>query len=425
MDGEDVGLLEVGADTDAGTGGEDTPVLPAEDVGDASGDGSNDTAADSSGQQDADKAEGDKRTLPVQVRNALRKFTQSNPDFAKEFPRFEKDVVGALFARQAINAMGGLPALNQLKETVELHGGVEGIQQMVEEVEASRELDKGFETGDPKVVEGYVRDYPEGFKKIIPTALNALAKNFPEDYNRVGSTILHNTLRNNNLYESVVRIGEALKAGDAKAAVADYDKLVDFLASVQKTGTTQQSDPYEKDRQEIEAQRQSIANERKTAFVDKVRSEVDPMIVRDVNKIVGAALKGRQMEVSARNRLMNEIRGMLANRVHNEPNYSRQWPGVRDAGDHGRAVKFNYAAYSKALPTVVSTVMKDPVWVRYFGGAQQRTVSRPAGERQVNTTVAGRPQIADVDFNRTDKATFLGSRAHGTAWLKSGKQAKW
>lgn len=424
MDGEDVGLLDVGTADESGASEEVVSVLPGEDAGNADSDGADGAATD--GQQGADKGDeqGDRRALPLQIRNAIRKFTQANPEFAKENPRFEKEVVGALFTQKALGELGGIQAVRQLKEAIDLHGGVEGLQEMASEVEGSRALDVGLEKGDPQVIENYVKEFPEGFKRIVPTALDALAKNFPEDYQRVGSTILHNTFRDNRSYDDLGSLGQIIGASKDANAIAAYNRLVDLLTNVQKNATDRKADPYADRAKQLDEREQNIAKQNQTSFLNGVRGEVDNSIVKDVNKMLVTALKGRVMEVPARNRLMNEIRGALATKVHSEPNYSRQWPGVRDAGDHGRAVKFNYAAYAKALPGVVSSIMKDPVWQRYFSGAQ-RPAAQVRTERPANTTVAGRPQIGDVDFNRTDKATFLGSRQHGTAWLKNGKQAKW
>jgi hypothetical protein len=194
---------------------------------------------------------------------------------------------------------------------------------------------------------------------------------------------------------------------------------------VQGQASKSQEDPYADRAKQLDEREGKIAAAQKTAFVDGVRGEVDPMIVRDVNRQIAGALKDRKMEPAARNRLMNEIRGMLANKVHSDANYARQWPGIRDAKDHGRAVKFNYAAYSKALPEIVKGVLKDPVWSRYFGG-NGAAPTRRATPSNGNQAVVGVPSIGDVDFSRTDKSTFLATKSsHGTAWLRTGRQAKW
>jgi hypothetical protein len=421
-DGEDVGLLDAGVvEENADTGGaSDVSALdtateePGNDLGDLV----------QEGEQQDKGAEGDKRTLPVQVRNAIRKFTQANPDFAKENPRFEKEVVGALFTQKALNELGGIQAIRSLKETVEMHGGVEGLQELASEVEGSRALDVGLEKGDPKVIENYVKEFPEGFKRIVPTALDALAKSFPEDYQRLGSNILHNTFRDNRSYEDLGSLGQIIGASKDANAIAAYNRLVDLLTNVQKNATSKQADPYADRAKQLDEREQSLAKKDQTSFLNGVRAEVDTAVVKDVNKMIAAALKGRVMEPQARNRFLNEVRTAIATKVHSEPNYSRQWPGVRDAADHGRAVKFNYAAYSKAIPAAVSSTMKDPVWRSYFNGAAKAAPTART-ERPANATVTGRPAIGDVDFSRTDKATFLGSRTHGQAYLRNGKIAKW
>jgi hypothetical protein len=414
MADEDVGLLDAGAETDTASDvSEDVAEVPGSDQADA------DRGTEVDGGQDQADKPGDGRTVPVKWREAIAKVKESDPALAKELSR-------SYWKTQQYEKLGAPAELQSLKEAVELHGGIEGIQGIVEEVEAARALDGGLEKGDPQVVEGYVRDFPEGFKKIVPVALSALAKNFPESYEKIGATILHNTFAGRQIYDAAARLGAALKAGDAKAAVADYDKIVDLLLYVQGQASKSQEDPYADRAKQLEEKEQAIAKQERTGFVDRVRNVVDPMIVRDVNKQIATALKGRAMEPAARDRFLNEIRGKLADKVHSDQNYARQWPGVRDARDHDRAVKFNYAAYAKALPAIVTSVMKDPVWSRYFSGGGAALVRRAASSGNGNQPIVGVPSIADVDFNRTDKSTFLATKSsHGTAWLKTGKQAKW
>jgi hypothetical protein len=411
MADEDVGLLEVGAED---TGGSE--VVETDD-GAVPGESEQDLHPEGDQPEGTDKP-GDGRTVPVKWREAIAKVKESDPALAKELSR-------SYWKAQQYEKLGPPMELQAIKEAVELHGGIEGVQQIVEEVEAARALDGGLEQGDPQVVEGYVRDFPEGFKKIVPVALSALAKNFPESYEKLGSQILHNTFSNGQIYDAASRLGTALKAGDAKAAIADYDKIVNLLLYVQGQASKSQEDPYADRAKQLDEREGKIAAAQKTEFVNGVRNKVDPMIVRDVNKQIAASLKGRVMEPQARDRFLNEIRGKLADKVHSEPNYARQWPGVRDARDPDRAVKFNYAAYSKALPAIVTSVMKDPVWSRYFSGGGTAPARR-ATPSNGNQAVVGVPSIGDVDFSRTDKSTFLATKSsHGTAWLRTGKQAKW
>jgi hypothetical protein len=122
------------------------------------------------------------------------------------------------------------------------------------------------------------------------------------------------------------------------------------------------------------------------------------------------------------NRVRSEVTAEIKQLLISQADYGKRYETVMGAGDRDKAIKFIVDNASRNMSKAVQTVLK---YRNLLGGNGVRLVSKPAPKGGSSPVVAGRPSIADVDFSKTDKATFLGSRTHGTAWLKSGKQAKW
>src|SRR2546430_4301217 len=150
MDGEMDGAIVIENEGGAGggegggeSGGElDEEITPGGEEDQGGGEGGDDDHGDD-GQQDGD------RRLPLDVRKAVREITTQNPDFAKRFPKFEKEITGALFTRQQVESLGGLRSISDTFEKLETYGGLDGIEEMAADAESSKQLEQGLERGDP------------------------------------------------------------------------------------------------------------------------------------------------------------------------------------------------------------------------------------------------------------------------------------
>ncbi|HEX8797365.1 MAG TPA: hypothetical protein VF772_02070, partial [Terriglobales bacterium] len=118
--------------------------------------------------------------------------------------------------------------------------------------------------------------------------------------------------------------------------------------------------------------------------------------------------------------------------VNTAPGYAEKYKAMMNAGDHQRAVQFIVANVRQKLPQVIKRVLRDfnlGGGQRLAGGGGPRRVAGGGGPRgHSGTTVTGRPKTSEIDFTRTDKASYLasiGEGRHGQAWRKDGKIAKW
>lgn len=416
MEGEDVGLLDVQSD------GADSEVIESDVAsgGDSgvSGDGENQQLSriDERSDTNADQQDkpGDQRTIPGKWKEAIARVKESDPALAKELSR-------AYFKTQQIDKLGSTAELTALKEAVELHGGIEAIEEMKQEVEAARLLDSGFEKGDPKIIEGFVRDFPDGFKRLMPAAMDALQKLDTQAFNRLGSDIASRIFENYGVFNAIGQLGEALKAENAPPeAVKLYNEIVKFLGDMQGLAKQGKTDPYADRAKELDQREQTIAEQQKQAFVSGINAEVNTLRTRIVNQQMATLLKGKKLDSAQRNRVMREISADFKGKIDGDELYRRQYVSLIGSGDRDKTIRHMTAWSQKHLPTIVSNVLKG---FNLLGTT--RTAAPAARTTSANGAVNGRPKIGDVDFGRTDQATFLASREHGTAWLKNGKQAKW
>jgi hypothetical protein len=156
-----------------------------------------------------------------------------------------------------------------------------------------------------------------------------------------------------------------------------------------------------------------------------VRTDVNTQVMAYTNRLLRQELAGRKLRVDTANRVRKQINEDLAAAVNTAPGYADRYKAVMGQGDHGRAVGFIVAAARQKLPLIIKRVLRDFNLGGKPGVTGMRRIGGGGGPR-TGTTVAGRPKTADVDFTRTDKATWLGSlTSHGEAWLKNGKKARW
>lgn len=349
----------------------------------------------------------------------LAKIKEVDPQAAKAFER-------AYWKVQGVDKLGTTQELTAIKEAVELHGGVEGIIKLAESVENYAQLEKGFEKGDPKVIEGWAADYPDGFKRLVPAALDKLAQIDGERYAQVGSGVTDKLFQDFGVFQRIAQLGDALSSGKVEDAVAHYNVLTKFLSDMKGLAKGLKDNPYKAREEELDSREREIGERDKKAFYGTVRSDVNSQVGRAMNQEIAKLLRGKRMGTEQGNRVRGQITEELK-RLINTGDYPKRYEAVMGQRDRDKAIQFIVSNANRNMSKAVQTVLKDFNLLGGTGasraGSTQR-VARPASS-SVPATVAGRPKISDVDFGKTDKATFLGSRSHGTAWLRSGKQARW
>lgn len=365
------------------------------------------------------------RTLPGELRKALREFSAGNPEFAKKFPRLERQLSAALFKAADIDRRGGLQNLRVAAEVVEQHGGPQGIREMAEEVEASRVMEEGLKVGDPVLVATIAEQYPEGFKNMVGNMVAKLETMDLPAHDRAISPAMVKALDRCGVFQTAYELKAAI-AGERWEDIQKHaSALENFLGELRQfAARTKAPDPLQSQREDLERERGEVQSERTKTFYGGVRTQVNTEVMAYTNRLLRQALAGRSLRVETANRVRKQINEDLAAAVNTAPGYADKYKATMNAGDHQRAVQFVVGAAKQKLPLVVKRVLRDFNLAGKPGGTPARRTAGGGGER--SSTVAGRPKTGDVDFTRTDKATWLGSlNRHGQAWLKNGKQARW
>lgn len=421
MDGEDLGLID-GTSTEEAFGGDGGEELDPELGG---GDGGEETPPEP-GAEGSEKPAGQvedktERLVPAKFRESFKKIKELDPQLAK-------DVSRAFYKVAQVDRLGKTAELTAFKQAIEERGGVDQIEQDYAELEASRQLEKGFEMGDPRVVDGWAEDYPDGFKRIAPAVFDKLEKLDGESYDQLVSRETDKTFSRLAVYETVSKIGAALEAGKTEDATKAYNDLVKFLGQMKALAGKSRSEPYSHKERELTERESSLEERDRRSFFGGVRTQVDRDVTGEMNRLLRNAIKG-PVKADMANRLRRAIISELRERVNTNPSYQRQYTAVMDARNHERAVRFIVQNAKQKLSTIVREVLRYPEYAQLTrprgsnngagGGGQRRSLGSAGG----GGTVTGKPKATEVDFTRTDKALFL--LPHGQAFLKNGKIAKW
>jgi hypothetical protein len=337
-----------------------------------------------------------------------------------------------------VNELGGLQTIANTLEQLETHGGIEGVEQMLEDLELGKKLEAGLEKGDRALVESWAKDFPDGFKRSVLPMLEQLEKLDEERYEQTSSAVIAHVFEKFGVFGVMSTLGKALSEGKTEDAIKQFNDLARFMSQAKTLAGNARSDPYASRATELDAREQRIAEENAKSFKTAVRSDVN----RDVTSAMNNQLRDHlrdlkvfKVESGTANRMRKEINRELQRLVASDPNYSRQYESVMKSNDRNRAAQFVIKAALRKLPEAIKSVARD-FNLRPTGKAGQQVRkrlptggggnNRGGGDGGGSRVVSGVPKTADVDFRRTDMAKFLATKhGHGTAWLKDGKQAKW
>ena len=405
MDGEETEVLDLGGDVAV------EEEIQTTDTGDGGQGSDTDTQRELS-----DVVEGDGKQ-PV---NQVSPFTKYKADLAElkaSKPEFVKDIQRAFGKIASIDKLGTTEQITQQLEAIGLHGGIEGLQTLADTAERAAQLDGLFESGDPSLIDGWSKDFPEGFSKLVFPSVDKLETLNPEQYEAGMSRAAGRFLEKYGTFGQIERLGAAIDPAN-KAAVDMYNELVkNIFSPLRGAASKQMTDPLAGERQKIAQERQKLQEGEQNQFKESVKKDVNTEVRSQISKQVSAMLKGKTVS----ERVLTNIETEISRQVNADPNYSKQVGAVFSKKDKDAAVKFIVSRAIAKAPTAIRTVLKE----LGVSGTAPKVAAKPAPSTGV-ATIPGVPKTSDVDFTRTDMATFVGTKfSHGTAWLKNGKQAKW
>jgi hypothetical protein len=448
-DGEGAIVIEEGGaggsgGDEGGSGGGDEEVDLGETGGGADDAGGGEGDDDPANREiDPDQRRGGQPTNANALRKVLRELATNNPDLAKNFPRLEKDVTAALFSRGEVDKLGGIRVVSDVIERVEALGGMEKINEDYEELEAGRQLEQGLERGDPAVIAGWAKDFPDGFQRSVLPMFEQLEKLNDERAEEVGAAIFTRMAEKFGMFNGLAELGSAIqsmKADDpAKAnAVKLYNDIARFTQQAKTLGAKAKANPFAARSEELDRREQSITEKDKAAFRSAVGAEVGTQTIREMNRMLTEKLRDMKIyRVPSRtaNRMRANISAEIKRQLSADPSYAREFNRIAATGDRERAIAYVVKSSSRRMAKAIAAVLPD-FNLRPTGktGGSRRFSSTGQGARNSsgggNNSVSGVPKTSDVDFNRTDKAYWLGHKSShftqpGKAYGRDGKIYKW
>jgi hypothetical protein len=410
-----------GAAADNDNGPQDDAALGEDDQGD-SGDGQGGGEGDQ-GDEQGDRgqrtaAQGTPAQRAAQFKADYAKLKEIDPALAQRFQR-------SFYKVANVDKLGTTQELSAMKEAIELHGGAEKIAEMATDLEQYEELSRGFEVGDPKIIDGWAADYPDGFKNLLLPAWAKLKSMDPQAWEQKSSVIGSQFLEEYGVFSAMAQMGDAIKNNKLEDITRLYNDLVGkVFRPMREMAQKQANDPLKADRDKIASERQEVLNEKQKVFYGGVRTQVNSQMTGLINRELRTQLGDRRLNTRQGNKIRGEINAEIARLTNSKPEYQRRYAAMMKGADHDKAVEFIVRNATTNISRAIKNVLGDNNLLRSAGSAMRRSMA-PAG-RQDSTrtsTTVGKPKAAEVDWTRSDKAQFI--LPHGQVWRKDGKLAKW
>jgi hypothetical protein len=429
MPGDEEALLGLGGDDGGSAGGDDGGgVAVEEQTGDPGEGGEEGTERQDDQQQDQDAQQRRQGTKygSKELKADVARLKEVDPALAKRFERANWKVA-------QVDALGPMQRITESLQAIEMHGGVEGIAELAQTAQAAIELEQGFSKGDPRVLDGWAKDFPEGFARLMSPAIEKLRTVNPERFDNIRTSLMNDGLDHYGVYSVAATIKAAIEAGKFEDAAREFAKVERFLGQVRHFGQRSKEDPYANERKELDTRAQEIEANAGKVFRNDVRAVVNTTVSAAINKQITSELGNRKLNPAIGNRLRREINSELQKAVNSDAAYAKQYEVVMARRNRDSAASFISNAASKKIPTVVKTLLKEfgltaagnraAVGSRESGNGKQ-PVNAPVVRRALGVlTISGKPKADEVDWTRSEKSTFL--LPHGTLWDKQGRKRVW
>lgn len=409
-----------GADggSDQGGGGADDAGGDEGDQGESGAihddDGSDDAGADHS-DPNASVDLGDGRSVPAKIKKLFE---------AAKAGGFEKEAKQFFFGLQRLTKAipGGINGAIALAKSVEEFGGVEGVQQLQDDLASHSEDAELFSRADPRWVESGFQENPEAALKLFTHTLDYVADKHPEHYNHLGAKIVVNDLDQGLPVRDIHRFLAGIK--DNPEATQLAKKLADYYnsrADLAKKVPEKKVDTVSK----ALTERESKVTEREmNVRYTQVNTEIFPAMKNSVTKTLQgeAKLKGMDLnKLSAEypgewRSMLNEIHQQIMGAVRKDGRFVNKYAALVSKGELKRAAAAVNAKHDAVIPDIARKVMQSYGVFRGKKAAPKgdkgdRGNAGAAGNAgNANTgwaQVAAKPPNSTIDYSKTTQAMQL------------------
>lgn len=312
------------------------------------------------------KDRGDERTLPKwckelikekpQLASVLKALHFGNQRYSKfgTAPEFQK-------YKTTIDNFGGIDNVLKAKARLDTLGGEVGLDELQQELNAFRDLDKDWREQPAAFVDRLIENNAENYTAMMPTALIKWAqKDFPS-YAHVIAQGTVNTLAQNGMLNGLDMVNQALASGNVDRAKQIMGQVTAALEEVyalsQKAPTPRVSAP-DPQKQKFDTERKQFEDQKLEMFDGGVRADNNAWMTPSVKKEFAAVVKGKAISENLYTRLDEAVRQELGPLLLGNAEFVKQRNALRSKGDRDGVVRLWKQHATPLIPKVVRNVAR-------------------------------------------------------------------
>lgn len=369
---------------------------------------------------------GDGRSVPGKIKKLF--------DLAKK-AGVEKEIKQLFFSNQRLlkAVPNGVNGVLQLVKSLEEYGGIEGVQDLKDQLDTYSQDSQLFESGDPRYSESAFKQAPEQALKHVVHALNYMQENLPDNFDHIVAKYLVADFGNvdlNGIHKVLSGMKDNPEAQKLAKELADYYNSRTKLA---KNAPENKPDAKAKELTEREA---AVKKDTLTLRYKEANTTIFPTMKSDVTRALQSEAKAAGIDLNKlakdypaewRN-MLNEIHGEIMKAAGKDGRFLDKYNALIEKGDIARAAKHVNAKHAALIPDIVRKVKAS---YGVFRGKKANAAGADKGKANANgkansaaaatsgyTRVSARPSNSTIDWSKTSQTMQL----DGKYILKDGKK---
>lgn len=359
---------------------------------------------------------------PKGVRQVIRSASESAPEQASAL----KELGNAYFREQAYRSHFATPEeAGSVKNLVDSVGGIDGIAALQERDSLYTMQDDFLRDGNPEVLDDIFEDFPEGAAALAPHYLERLQKSNPDAFNAAVSPYAVGMLENAGISQFLESI---LREPDAERSKAMVQQLAQWYAEQRNGVRNLPKAAAPRTDSRLQAERDSIAQEREQIFSDGVATRVNTAIAPQISSIVTETAKKYGLSQVQSEKFTAALQARLVAEMNADENYKKQVNlHRRSAGAKPQSVADYISGEIKRRLPAIAFKEAQETWGTPKNASGQKTGLVKAGSPKTSRSggplfVSQRPAQSSLDMSKPDAELML---IAGKAYLKDGRFVTW
>jgi hypothetical protein len=356
--------------------------------------------------------ETDGRKIEANVKNALSEIKKTNPQAAKTLQAnyFENKAFKQEFptVQEARNA----------KLALENLGGEEGIEALNSEVADYRNEIQQFANGDPNLLKQLQEANPESFVNMTGNALDLLKQTNKQAYEQARTPVVADYMESERINDAIVQLANYIKEGKGQEAY-DLTRWVAQKLGALKTANDERAKAPKVDprQQELDTQRQEIAQEKEKMYQESVGRVFGPMNEQVVNKLISPVIKQMKLKGDGLRDFKNGFYQKVFAAIKADKTLQRQAQALMAKGDADKAGRFLASKFAELAPSVF-TKYRNSLYPNLAKASTAKAQTTGTGQKAAPKAVPGKVYTREqVDLRNTPAEYII----TGQAYLKGTK----